>query len=103
MATALDQDIEDIPVLVNGAPEMDGDTITEVRLTLGGMAYKPWRDRDAEARLNGQSAPRDHFQRAADALLRDAKRFGPNNFKIALAKRAMGRALRRAAAGEEHR
>jgi xanthine dehydrogenase YagS FAD-binding subunit len=89
-------------VSVAAALEMDGDTITEARLALGGVAHKPWRDRDAEALLKGQSATRDHFQRAADALLRDAKGFGHNNFKIELAKRAIGRALRRAAAGEEH-
>jgi xanthine dehydrogenase YagS FAD-binding subunit len=81
---------------------MDGDTITEARLALGGVAHKPWRDRDAEALIQGRSATRDHFQRAADVLLRDAQGFGHNNFKIELAKRAIGRALRRAAAGEEH-
>jgi xanthine dehydrogenase YagS FAD-binding subunit len=89
-------------VAVAAALEMDGDTITEARLALGGVAHKPWRDRDAEALLKGQSATRDHFQRAADALLRDAQDFGHNAFKIELAKRAIGRALRRAAAGEEH-
>ena len=47
-------------------------------------------------------ATRDHFQRAADALLRDAQGFGHNPFKIELAKCAIGRALRQAAAGEEH-
>jgi xanthine dehydrogenase YagS FAD-binding subunit len=89
-------------VAVAAALEMDGDTITEARLALGGMAHKPWRDRDAEALLKGQSATRDHFQRAADALLRDAQDFGHNAFKIELAKRAIGRALRQAAAGEGH-
>jgi xanthine dehydrogenase YagS FAD-binding subunit len=89
-------------VSVAAALEMAGDTITEARLALGGVAHRPWRDRDAEALLKGQSATRDHFQRAADALLRDAQGFGHNNFKIELAKRAIGRALRRAAAGEEH-
>jgi xanthine dehydrogenase YagS FAD-binding subunit len=33
--------------------------------------------------------------------LRGAKGFGHNNFKIELAKRAIGRALSQAAAGEE--
>ena len=84
------------------ALEMDGDTMTEARLALGGVAHTPWRDRDAEALLQGQRATRDHFQRAADALLRDAQGFGHNHVKIELATRAMGRALRRAAAGEEH-
>ena len=81
---------------------MDKGTITEARLALGGVAHEPWRDRDAEALLKGQSATQDNFQRVANALLRDAKGFGHNSFKVELAKRAIGRALSRAAAGEEH-
>ncbi|RPJ64724.1 MAG: xanthine dehydrogenase family protein subunit M [Acidobacteria bacterium] len=90
-------------VSVAAALAMDGDTITAARLALGGVAHQPWRDRDAEARLKGQSATRDHVQRAADALLRDARGFGHHPVTIELAQRAMGRALRRAAAGEAHR
>jgi xanthine dehydrogenase YagS FAD-binding subunit len=67
-------------VSVAAALEMDGDTITEARLALGGVAHRPWRDRDAEALLQGQGATRDNFQRVADALLRDAKGFGHNDF-----------------------
>src|SRR5262249_48201283 len=32
-------------VSVAAAVEMDGDTITETRLALGGVAHKPWRNR----------------------------------------------------------
>jgi xanthine dehydrogenase YagS FAD-binding subunit len=88
-------------VSVAAALEMDGDTSMEARLALGGIAHQPWRDRAAAARLMGQRATRDHFQRAADALLRDAQGFGHHTCKIALATRALGRALRQAAAGEE--
>src|SRR5919198_3479519 len=89
-------------VSVAAALEMDEGTITEARLALGGVAHKPWRDRNAEALLLGHAATRDNFRRAAEALLRDAKGFGHNNFKVGLAERAIVRALRRAAAGEEH-
>jgi xanthine dehydrogenase YagS FAD-binding subunit len=89
-------------VSVAAALEMDGETITEARLALGGVAHKPWRDRDAEALLHGQRATPDNFRRVADAFLRDAKGFGHNDFKIDLAKRAIGRALSRAATGEAH-
>jgi xanthine dehydrogenase YagS FAD-binding subunit len=89
-------------VSVAAALEMDGETITEARLALGGVAHKPWRDPAAEALLTGQSATQAIFQRVADALLHDANGYGHNNFKIELAKRAIVRALRRAAAGEEH-
>jgi xanthine dehydrogenase YagS FAD-binding subunit len=89
-------------VSVAAALEMDGDTITEARLALGGVAHKPWRDRQAETLLIGQRATRDNFQRAAEALLRDAKGFGHNGFKIELAKRAIVRALSQASFREGH-
>jgi xanthine dehydrogenase YagS FAD-binding subunit len=89
-------------VSVAAALEMDGETIKEARLALGGVAHKPWRDRQAEKLLNGQSATRDTFQRVAEAVLRDAKGFGHNSFKIELAKRAIVRALSQAALREGH-
>ena len=89
-------------VSVAAALEMDGGTIRQARLALGGVAHKPWRDRDAESLLHGQSASRDNFLRVAEALLRDAKGFGHNDFKIELAKRAIVRALGLAASGEGH-
>lgn len=84
------------------AVEMDGDTIGEARLALGGVAHKPWRDPQVERLLHGQSPNRDNFERTAEALLHDAKGFGHNNFKIELAKLAIVRALSRAAFGEGH-
>ena len=84
-------------VSVAAALEMDGEMVKEVRLALGGVAHKPWRDRQAETMLQGQNATRDNFRRVAEALLRDAKGFGHNNFKVELAKRAVVRALSQAA------
>jgi len=77
--------------------EMDGDTIRQARLALGGVAHKPWRDRQAEAQLAGARATRESFLQAADVVLRDARGFGHNDFKIELARRAMVRALTQAA------
>jgi xanthine dehydrogenase YagS FAD-binding subunit len=79
--------------------EMDGRTIRLARLALGGVAHKPWRDSAAEAALNGQAASPETFRRAADVLLRDAKGFAHNTFKIELARRAAVRALTQAANG----
>jgi xanthine dehydrogenase YagS FAD-binding subunit len=79
--------------------EMDGRTIRQARLALGGVAHKPWRDTAVEASLNGQVASAETFGRAADALLRNAKGFGYNTFKIDLAHRATVRALTQAANG----
>ena len=85
-------------VSVAAALELDGDTIKEARLALGGVAHKPWRDPSAEAAMRGAPANRATFARAADAILRDAKGFPHNTFKIELARRAMLRALSQAAA-----
>ena len=52
-----------------------------------------------EAALRGQAAGRETFAQAADVLLRDAKGFGHNDFKIELARRAIVRTLTQAANG----
>jgi xanthine dehydrogenase YagS FAD-binding subunit len=85
-------------VSVAAALELEGDTIKEARLALGGVAHKPWRDPSAEAALRGQTASQSTFTRAADLLLRDAKGFEHNAFKIDLARRTIVRALTQAAA-----
>lgn len=79
--------------------EIEGGALSEVRLALGGVAHKPWRDREAEAQLNGAPATRQAFARAADTALRGARGFGHNDFKIELARRAIVRALTQAAQG----
>ena len=86
-------------VSVAAALELEGNTIREARLALGGVAHKPWREPAAEAALRGQAADQATFTRAADLLLRDAKGFEHNAFKIDLARRAVVRALTQAAAG----
>ena len=79
--------------------ELEGGTIKEARLALGGVALKPWRDPDAEARLAGAPATRESFLAAAEIVLRGARGFGHNDFKIELARRAIVRALGQAARG----
>jgi len=86
-------------VSVAAALELDGETITEARLALGGVAHKPWRVPAAEAALRGQAASEASFARAADALLHGAKAYAHNAFKIELARRATIRALTQAARG----
>jgi xanthine dehydrogenase YagS FAD-binding subunit len=79
--------------------ELDGSKIKEGRFALGGVAHKPWRSAQAEAALRGQPASEATFAQAADLVLRDAKGFGHNTFKIDLARRAIVRALSQAARG----
>ena len=56
-------------------------------------------DPEAEAALRGQAATQATFERAAEVLLRSAKGFAHNTFKIDLARRAIVRALTQAARG----
>jgi xanthine dehydrogenase YagS FAD-binding subunit len=84
-------------VSVAAALRMDGDTITETRLALGGVAHKPWRNLDAEAMLNGIKATKDHFEAVGETIIRGARGFAHNTFKIELARRAVVRALLHAA------
>ena len=79
--------------------DLKGGTIKEARVALGGVAHKPWRDPQAEAALRGKPADAAAFAQAADIVLREAKGFGHNTFKIELARRSIVRALSQAARG----
>ena len=85
------------------ALRVDGDTIADARLALGGVAMKPWRAREAERILVGTRADAASFHRAAEAALAQAKPSGDNGFKIELARRIVARALALAAAGTPER
>jgi xanthine dehydrogenase YagS FAD-binding subunit len=73
--------------------ELDGRTVRACRIGLGGIAYKPWRAREAEDVLKGQVLTDDSAARAAEAALAGAKAYKHNGFKIALAKQTLIRAL----------
>ena len=86
-------------VSVAAALELDGDTVKTARLALGGVAHKPWRNREAEALLVGKPATRETFQAAADFVVAEARPQFENAFKVELARRAIVRGLSQAAAG----
>jgi xanthine dehydrogenase YagS FAD-binding subunit len=86
-------------VSVAAAVELDGDVIRDVRIALGGVAHKPWRDTAVEQSLVGQPVSRENFVAAADAMLRNAQPLAHNAFKIKLARRAIVRALSDATLG----
>jgi xanthine dehydrogenase YagS FAD-binding subunit len=83
-------------VAVAAALELDGGTIRQARVVLGGVAHKPWRSREAEAALSGKPVSEESFRRAAEAALKDAKPLAHNLYKVELGKRAIIRALMRA-------
>lgn len=86
-------------VSVACAVVMDGNRIGDVRLCLGGVAHKPWRNVDAEDLLQGQVPSPELFNRAADVILTDARGWGHNEFKILLARRTLGAVLTEATKG----
>ena len=71
------------------AVAIEGESVKEVRLALGGVAHKPSRAREAERSLAGAPATADVFRRAADVELAAARGFAHNDFKIELAKRTI--------------
>lgn len=76
------------------ALELDGKTIEQARLALGGVGTKPWRAAEAEQAVVGKPAAPDTFRGAAEAALRDAKPRKESSFKLELAKRTgMGAAI----------
>jgi len=89
-------------VSVAAALRLEGGEIAKARIALGGVAHKPWRDPDAEALLLGTRPTKDNFTKAAEAILRDARGFEHNAFKIELARRAIVRALSEAAGSPIH-
>ncbi|MCS0503247.1 FAD binding domain-containing protein [Ancylobacter mangrovi] len=82
---------------------LEGGVIAEARLTLGGVAAKPWRDAWAEQALAGARPDEEAFRRAAELALAGARPSGDNAFKIELARRLVMRALALAASGTPER
>ncbi|GGT15904.1 FAD binding domain-containing protein [Streptomyces chromofuscus] len=75
------------------ALEMDGDTIREARIALGGVGTIPWRAWGAETVLRGAAVSEDTFRAAADAALDGARTLPGTAFKVELAKRTLVRTL----------
>jgi xanthine dehydrogenase YagS FAD-binding subunit len=85
-------------VSVAAVLDLDGDTISDVRIGLGGVAHKPWRATRAEEILRGQAFGDDAVRAAAEAELATAQPQpgldGGNGFKIPLATRTIVATLR---------
>lgn len=82
------------------ALKLDGDRIDDVRCALGGVAHKPWRNRDAEAALRGKPLASATVRDFAAAIVREAQGRPGNAFKIELATRAIVRAFEQASGQE---
>jgi xanthine dehydrogenase YagS FAD-binding subunit len=89
-------------VSVAAALDLDGGKIRAARIALGGVAHKPWRVEEAEASLEGKAPGADAFGAAADIVLRGAKGYGQNDYKLTLARNAIEQALSTATRGTEY-
>jgi xanthine dehydrogenase YagS FAD-binding subunit len=72
-------------VSVAAGLDIKGNTITNAKLAMGGVAHKPWRLTTAENFLKGKTVSVENFKQAAAIAMKDAKGFGHNNFKLKLA------------------
>ncbi|WP_369154170.1 xanthine dehydrogenase family protein subunit M [Streptomyces sp. R02] len=81
------------------ALQMDGDTVREARIGLGGVGTVPWRAWKAEDVLRGATASTENFRAAAEAALEGARTLPGTAFKVELAKRTLVRTLETVVAG----
>jgi xanthine dehydrogenase YagS FAD-binding subunit len=82
------------------ALDVQDGTVRDARIALGGVATVPWRAREAEALLKGQKFDEAIVQSVADLAFAGAQAKRHNEFKIALGKRVVARALHQAATME---
>jgi xanthine dehydrogenase YagS FAD-binding subunit len=80
-------------VSVAAALQVDGKTIKQARLAMGGVAHKPWRLTETEQFLQGKQVSVQVFEQAAQIAMRDAKGYGDNDFKLKLAPNSIAHAL----------
>jgi xanthine dehydrogenase YagS FAD-binding subunit len=78
---------------VAAALHMDGDSVRDARIALGGLATRPWRARAAEQTLRGRVLSSETARAAGDAALQDAKASRDNAFRIELGARTVADAL----------
>jgi xanthine dehydrogenase YagS FAD-binding subunit len=79
------------------ALDVQNGTVREARVALGGVATIPWRAREAEALLIGQQFDDALVSKVAETAFKGATGRKHNEFKIALGKRVVSRALHQAA------
>jgi xanthine dehydrogenase YagS FAD-binding subunit len=75
------------------ALRMDGDTVREARIALGGVATRPWRAREAEQSLVGKPLTAESARAAGDIAFKPAKAGHHNGFRIELGARTVADAL----------
>ncbi|TMH00207.1 MAG: xanthine dehydrogenase family protein subunit M [Betaproteobacteria bacterium] len=83
--------------VATGLRVVDG-RVADARVTLGGVAHKPWRAEAAERALIGRPLNNETIAVASDAAVVGAIPLRDNAFKVDLARRTVARSLRNAGA-----
>lgn len=78
---------------------METGRIATAHVAFGGVAHKPWHVPAVDDVLTGAAPSRALFEKAADILLADARGYGHNDFKIALARQTLIAVLAEATGG----
>lgn len=82
-------------VSVAAALDISDDSVSQVRVALGGVAHQPWRATILEESLTGRPATDAEFESAARAELAHAQAGPDTEFKVGLAVRTITATLRR--------
>ncbi len=72
---------------------LDGKTVRDIRIALGGVTTKPWRAANAEAVMRGKPVSEALIQQAAATAMAGAQSYGQNGFKLLLGQQAVMRNL----------
>jgi xanthine dehydrogenase YagS FAD-binding subunit len=75
------------------ALRMEGDTVRDARIALGGVATRPWRVREAEQSLIGHPLTPETARSAGEIAFRTAQPGRDNQFRIELGTRTVADAL----------
>ena len=75
------------------ALQMEGDSVRDTRIAIGGVATRPWRVREAEKILIGQRLTTQTARAAGEAAFRGAQPGQHNRFRIELGIRTVADAL----------
>ncbi|MCD4536578.1 xanthine dehydrogenase family protein subunit M [Nocardioides sp. cx-169] len=84
-------------VSVAGALQLDGDTVTDVRLAWGGVAHRPWRATRAEQSLRGRQFSEEAVRAACEEELAEASASPDTAFKVPMVRNASAMVLARLA------
>lgn len=73
--------------------DLDGSTVRDARIAVGGVGTKPWSLPAVAEALKGKTANRELFAAAAERATEGARTLSQNSFKVALLKRTLIRVL----------